>query len=1080
MAGNVVEILVKATDQTAAGFGEAKTGAEGTAASMDELAAAQDRATAAEDAFRAAQAQQNEALAAQRDLQQSGAASADELAAAQDRVTAAALASLDAQGKLAAADAEVVTAQKAQGDAAEESAAKTDASGGVMAGAGGKIKMAALGVAVGMGLAVKSAMDFQQQSTKWVTSAGESASQLGMLQQGVLALSAQTATSSEQLSNGLYMISSAGITGAGGLSVLKAAAEGAKSEGADLAEVTNALTSGINAYGMKTKTSAEATVSATSMMNQMLATVSAGKMTFQELAGSLSSVLPIAAANKISYAQVGGALATMTSMGVSARQGTQDLAATIRSLGNPTSVATNEMAEFGISSTDVSSKMGQRGLTGTIAYLSDAITSKMGPSGLVLVNSMNQSKAAAADATTMLGQLPPSIQGVAKAYLDGTASYQTWYSATKGMPLQAREMATQFAAVAGKAHGFNQLLASGSPAAQTYAAAMAKMLGGATGLNVGLMLTGTHAATFNKNVKSIAASADGASGQVSGFSDVTKTTAFQMAKAKDSIEAAGTELGLTLLPAVNAVLKPLASFLAMIASNKAAAIAFATVVGGLLAGAVGTRAVHALTDMKKAMQEVASGVESGIKMIGRLIGANDAQAASSKKTADAAKAAAGEEAAASQEAAAAAETAAGEEETAAAETATANEEAAATSSGSWITAAGQQIAAAAGWVAENTAKVASVVAENVAGAAATAGSWIAAGAGQVASAATWVAANVAKIAMVVAVNVAGALSAAAAWIAANALMTGGIILVVAAVAAAVYEIVRHWKTIVHGVEEAWDDVYRAVSKAVSTIVNFVKSHWELLLAILLGPIAVAVLEIARHWDTIKKDAEKFISAVLGDISRFAGDVLHFFERMFDDVVGTAARWYGDLISWVRRTFDDFISREVSGIENIVHWFEGLPGRIIGALGDLDTMLLGAGERIIKGLIHGVTNMVGDVGSTMSSIAGEITSHLPFSPAKKGPLSGSGSPDLRGRKIAQMLAQGLAAGMPDVTAAMNRLTGGALAPAGGSAAPAAGGVVQHQITVAIDASDSQIMTGLMRQVRAMGGDPNMFVRKVAYR
>ena len=53
----------------------------------------------------------------------------------------------------------------------------------------------------------------------------------------------------------------------------------------------------------------------------------------------------------------------------------------------------------------------------------------------------------------------------------------------------------------------------------------------------------------------------------------------QAAKAGDSIKAAGTSLGLSLLPAVNAVLTPLASFFSMLSQNKAAAIAFAIVIG---------------------------------------------------------------------------------------------------------------------------------------------------------------------------------------------------------------------------------------------------------------------------------------------------------------------------------------------------------------------------------------------------------------------------------------------------------------------------------------------------------------------
>ena len=1035
MAGqNVVEVVVKAANLTQPGFAGAKAGAEETAGAMDSLAAAQDRVTEASIKYSQAQGALIDAQLRLSDVETSdGGASEAALAAARDKVTAATLRQADAQITLlnaearqeaaaaAAADASVAAsaktaegataaadAQKAQGDAALASGGKSAEAGGLMAGMGAKVKMAGLGVAVGMGLAVKSAMDFQQVSTKWVTSAGENVNQLGMLQQGVLKLSSQTATSSTELSNGLYMISSAGITGAGGLSVLKAAAEGAKSEGADLTEVTNALTSGINAYGMKTKTSAEATVSATSMMNQMLATVSAGKMTFQELAGSLSAVLPIAASNHIAYAQVGGALAVMTSMGVSAQQGTQNLAATIRSLVNPTNVATNEMAQFGLSSTEVAKNVGRKGLTGTIQELSDAVTAKMGPSGTVIVNAMNQSKSATADATQMLGMLPKSIQGVAKSYLDGSISTKAWTTAMKAMPMQAHEMASQFGSVAARAHGFNSLLSSGAPAAQTYAAAMSKMLGGATGLNVGLMLTGQHAKTFADNVKSISAASNGASGEVSGFADVTKETSFQAGKAADSIKAAGISLGLALLPAVNAVLTPLASFLSFISQNKAAAIALAVVVGGVLAGAIGTKAVHALTEFKSAVETTVGGIQ---KLMGKLFGLGGA-----------------------------AEASAAEQGAAAGEAAAADDAAAAESSGSWLASFAQRLAAGAAWVAQ----------------------------------------SVAKVAVVVASNVAGALSTAAAWVAANAVMLLGIGAVVALVAVAVYEIVTHWKSIVNGVREAWDAVFRAVSTAVSAVVGFVKQHWELLLAILLGPIAVAVLEIAKHWDTIRNDASKFASDVTGTVSRLASGVLHFFERMWDDLGSAERRGTSLILGDVTRWLSDFLRAEVSGLDSIVHWFAGLPGRILGALGDLGSLLFGSGERIIQGLINGVTSMIGDVGHAIGGIVSEVRSYLPFSPARKGPLSGGGAPENSGRSIAAQLARGITSGAPAVSEAMARMAGSAALRPGAGGAGAGGGLGRIPLDVTFSVTDSQIMTAIMRQVRTMGGDPDMFIRKVAFR
>jgi TP901 family phage tail tape measure protein len=577
---------------------EAAEGYDTETAAMDRQAAAAVRLRAEQNALTEATARQEAAL---RELAGTAGASADEQAAALARVEAADTEVASRTRKVAAA----------QDEAAEASS-----------GWGSKLKLAALGVGIGMGVAVKGAANLQQETTKLVTSAGESAKNLGLVQRGILALSSSADTGSKELASGMYMVESAGFHGAEGLTVLKAAAEGAKAEGADLADVANAVTSGLNAYGLKAS-------QATSFTNEMVTAVGQGKMTMQDLASSLSAVLPIAASAHISFAQVAGAIATMTSQGMSARQASQDLASSIHSLLAPNNVAIQEMSQFGISSVHVSEQLGKRGLTGTIGYLAEQITSRMGKSGVVLLKTFNQSRSAAADAQTMLSKLPPTMRALAQSYLDGKTSYNTWYQATKAAPPLVRNLATQFATVANKAHGFNQLLASGNPDAQTFAAALGKMMGGATGLNTALMLTGPHAATFSKNVSAIAGSARKAGGDVKGWSKIQGEANFQLGSAAKAAEAMGDSLGMALLPTVTAVLKPLTGFLNVVAKNKIASAALAVMLGSVLAGALGSKLAGALSSTKSGIESVGSGAKWLAGKLGLMTAATEEQAAAS-------------------------------------------------------------------------------------------------------------------------------------------------------------------------------------------------------------------------------------------------------------------------------------------------------------------------------------------------------------------------------------------------------------------------------------------------------------------
>lgn len=1010
---NVVKILVTADNASQPGFDEASAGAEEMAgkvdAAMDDYQAALDKAAAAQAEFDEAQQAQADAAARVTELQEDEADSADELAAAQDRLTASSLAAADARKALADANAEVATMTQAASDEQVEAGVKSDESAGMFAGAGSKMKMAALGVAVGLGLAVKGAADFQQQTTKLVTSAGESAKNLGMVQRGILALSSSTNTSTSQLASGMYMVESAGFHGAAGLTVLKAAAQGAQAEGADLADVANAVTSGLNAYGMKAN-------QATAFTDEMVRAVGQGKMTMQDLASSLSAVLPIAASAHISFAQVGGAVATMTMQGMSARQATQDLASSIRELLNPNTVAVNEMNQFGISSVGVANKLGSRGLTGTISYLADTIAKQMGPSGDVILKTFNQSKVAAQDAETMLSAMPPKLKAMAQGYLDGTTSYQTWYTATKGLPPLLRNQADQFATVANSAHGFNSLLKSGQPDAQTFAAALGKMMGGATGLNTALMLTGAHTGQFNTNVKAIADSAKGAGSNVRGWSIIQGEANFQIGSAVKAVEAMGDALGLALLPTVTRVLKPLTSLLETIAKNKTEAIIFATVVGGVLAGALGAKMAGALKDMKDGLTLTADGAE---KLITKLFGLGAAEDT---------EAAAADEAAASEGGLMAA-----------------------------LSGLGSAVAAAA----SSVASFAATVVKQMAAAAVATGEWIAEHAVAAAS--------------FIAENVAMAASATAAFIAENA-ATLGIVAGIALLVAGIIYLATHWR-------QVWDVIKHIFDDAVS----FIKAHLSILAeiigTILLGPLGFLVAYIATHWNTVKHltedlwhDVTSIFDDLVHDISSLVSTVVDFVRSHWEllaEILATVLLGpVGFLIAFIATHWDEFKNLTSSLVDNVVHFFETLPGRIMSAIAALPGELLSFGAHIISMFAAGIRSAAGGVLSgAMHDVMSVVSDFIPHSPAKKGPLSGSGSPDLAGRRIAQMLGQGMISGLPAVSAAAGRMAGAAGIGAGHGYG-AAGGSGALAIDVRLSGTDSQIVKALWPhlklEVRALGG------------
>ncbi len=407
---------------------------------------------------------------------------------------------------------------------------------------------------------IEAAGNFQQGTNVLVTAAGESVKNLGMVRKGIMDISVGTGTPLKDLTDGMYQVEKAGFRGGAGLTILKAAAQGAREEGANLSTVTSAMTSTMQSYHLPASKSVM-------VMNELKAAAGESKTTMEEFAGSLSTVLPIASANHISFAQVAGSLATLTQHGTSAKDATHELAATIRNLAAPNMVAIKEMGQLGISSQDVSSKLGQRGVAGSLNYLSETVLRKMGPSGKVLLNTFLQSQSAGQGVTTMLGAMTPATRALAEQFIHGSITSKGWVKALGGMTPQQASLARQFAVAENKSKGFNAAIRAGMPGSQTYTEAIKKMTGGAIGLNTTLQLTGESTKGTTERIKVVAKAFSQGGKDVSGWASTQKLFNVQMDMLKERVQVIAVQIGTALIPKVLTVAKAFGSLLDWIQKN---------------------------------------------------------------------------------------------------------------------------------------------------------------------------------------------------------------------------------------------------------------------------------------------------------------------------------------------------------------------------------------------------------------------------------------------------------------------------------------------------------------------------------
>lgn len=104
-------------------------------------------------------------------------------------------------------------------------------------------------------------------------------------------------------------------------------------------------------------------------------------------------------------------------------------------------------------------------------------------------------------------------------------------------------------------------------------------------------------------------------------------------------------------------------------------------------------------------------------------------------------------------------------------------------------------------------------------------------------------------------------------------------------------------------------------------------------------------------------------------------------------------------------------------------FHGIVKLITDIASGFGNLLYDAGRNLISGLINGIKSMAGGVWNSMQDLVNSISGFLPHSPAKWGPLSGSGDPYLSGREIANRVGQGVADNAAAPVAAMSSMAAG---------------------------------------------------------
>ena len=221
-----------------------------------------------------------------------------------------------------------------------------------------------------------------------------------------------------------------------------------------------------------------------------------------------------------------------------------------------------------------------------------------------------------------------------------------------------------------------------------------------------------------------------------------------------------------------------------------------------------------------------------------------------------------------------------------------------------------------------------------------------------------------------------------------------------------------------------------IEAIVPYIPDFIKLGAEALPVIMdaivtMTPTIIAIIEVFMWFAEVDLALRKelgYMMDALGWLGGIVGEVFGAIVPAFQngaDQIGSFFGTVGSAISTGIQQFGNFAGEVGANIGRAVAFIGELPGRALGAIGDLGNMLRTQGQKLIQGFIDGIGDMIGGVGDAIGGVLDFAAGFFPNSPAKRGPFSGAGWTAIEKSGGAVMTAFSSGFARPDLT---GRLSG----------------------------------------------------------
>lgn len=261
-------------------------------------------------------------------------------------------------------------------------------------------------------------------------------------------------------------------------------------------------------------------------------------------------------------------------------------------------------------------------------------------------------------------------------------------------------------------------------------------------------------------------------------------------------------------------------------------------------------------------------------------------------------------------------------------------------------------------------------------------------------------------------------------------------------------------------DKAWDGIKNILSGIWQVMFTIVRTAIDGIKLAIQTFVDTVILIWDTAWNTVKTVLQTAWDTIKTAVSRSIDTLLGFFRALPGNIVGAI----GDVASLLYNKGNEILGSMSRGIHDVFvdlwNFFYDLPGTIIRAIGNVASLLWNIGRDIIQGLINGIRNKISDLMGIVGDIASSIKDAV-------GGFFGISSPSKLMHGFGQDIVQGLINGIDSLSRdlAVTAEQVGLNVTGGGAAAmvPAVSGGSTTNLT--FDFTNAQFGDGSVEEVKA---------------